>query len=93
MLVPERVWVPDTKVRLPPVPLTEPLKLSLLAAVSDNDFPPRLTEPAPAKLLMLAPEVVPLISKVPVAVTTEESAMEPLPVRLNVPVLMVVAPV
>ncbi len=91
-LEPDRVCVPACKAMLPPVPLIEPLKLSLLAAVSDNDCPPRLTEPAPAKLLMLVPEVVALMSKVPVALTTEESAMEPLPVKVNVPALIVVAP-
>jgi hypothetical protein len=42
---------------------------------------------------MLVPEVVALISKVPVALTTEESAMEPLSVKVNVPALIVVAPV
>ena len=92
-LLPDRVCEPACKTMLPPVPPIDPLKLSLLAAVSANDCAPRLTEPAPAKLLILAPELVPLISKVPVAVRTEESAMDPLPERLKVPVLIMVAPV
>ena len=92
-LLPDRVCVPACKTMLPPVPSIEPLNESLLAAVSDNDCAPRLTEPAPAKLLMLAPEPLALISKVPVAATTEESAMDPLPVKVSDPVLIVVAPV
>ncbi len=92
-LVPDKVWVPACSTTLAPVPVMDPLKLSSFAAVNVSDLDPALTVPAPAKLLILAPEVVPLISKVPVAVTTEEPAIEPPVLRHNVPALIVVAPV
>ncbi len=92
-LLPDRVCVPACKTILPPVPPIDPLNESLLAAVIVSDLDPKTTEPAPARLLMLVPEVVALISKAPVAVTTEESAMDPLPVKVSDPVLIVVAPV
>ena len=92
-LLPDRVCVPACKMMLPPVPPIDPLNEALLAAVMVRDLDPKTTEPAPAKLLILAPELVPLISKAPVAVTTEESAMDPLPVKVSDPALIVVAPV
>ncbi len=90
-MVPLKVWVPVVSVR-PPVPEMTPLNVSL-AALRVKVLLPNTTEPEPSALLILAPLVVALISKVPLATTLLEAAIAPLALRLRVPAPIVVTPV
>ena len=91
MLMPERVWLPAVRTTLP-VPAITPLKVSA-AVVSVRVCVPKVTLPPPAKLMMLAPLVVALISKLALLITLAEVAMVPVPLKAKVPPLMVVVPV
>ena len=92
-MVPDRVWVPVVRMRLP-VPEMAPAKVSL-ALLSVSVLLPNTTEPAllPARPMMVAPVVVPLISKMALLVKPLEVAIEPVPVKAKVPPLIVVVPV
>ena len=74
------------------MPAITPEKVSL-AAVIVSALAPKVTLPAPANVGILAPDVVALISNVPVAVILLDVATEPLPLKLKVPAEIVVAPV
>ena len=93
-MVPERTCVPPAKMRLPLAPLITPAKVSaplLMVRV----LLPRTAEPEllPDRLMMEAPEVVPLISKLALLMMLLELAIEPVPVKDRVPADMVVVPV
>ena len=92
-MVPESVSVPAATVK-PPAPLIAPEKVPaaalsvrpLLAAVT--------TLPAPDKVVIVAPLVVPDTFNVPLATTPLDVAIEPLPLYARVAgLLMVVVPV
>lgn len=89
-LTPDSVCAPPLTVR-PPVPPIVPLNVpAAFASVSVR--PPRATMPEPVNALMVAPEVVPEISNVPLFTTPLEAAMLPAPDNASVPALMVVLP-
>ena len=90
-MAPESVWLPLLRTTLP-VPAITPLKVSA-AVVSVRVCVPKTTLPLPAKLMMLAPLVVALISKLALLMTLAEVAMVPAPLKASVPPLMVVVPV
>ena len=75
-------------------PLITPAKV-VLAFEIVSVFAPKRTEPAlvPAKVVTVAPEVVPLISNIALSVRLDELAIEPAPVSARIPPEMVVAPV
>ena len=50
------------------------------ASVSVRVSAPRLTTPDPDRVMIEAPALVPEISNVPLSATSDESAMEPVPV-------------
>ena len=83
--------MPELSVSEPESAIT-PEKVSF-AKVMVSALVPNVTLPEPSKLLMLAPEVVALISNIPFAVTLLEVAIEPAALKLNVPAEIVVAPV
>ena len=60
-----------------------------------NVLPPINTDPEvlPAKLMMEAPDVVPVRSRVALSMMLLEAAIEPAPVSDKVPPLIVVVPV
>ena len=91
VLAPDKVCVPPVKLKLP-VPEITPAKSSL-AAVRVNALDPKTTDPEPSRLLTSAPLLVALISNVPFATNLLDVAIEPLPLRAKVPVLIVVEPV
>ncbi|PNG52897.1 hypothetical protein CHC07_03284 [Variovorax sp. B4] len=75
----------------PPVPPMTPLKTS--AAFDSVSMPlPRTTEPVPARLEMVVPPPVPLMSKTPLLVTRLDFWMLPLPLSASVPLVIVVVP-
>ena len=86
--------MPLVNTKLPLEPLIAPANVSF-AADKVKVFAANVTTPEllPTKLLIVAPDVVALISKVALSVTTLELAIEPLPLNANVPPLMVVLPV
>ena len=79
--------------RLPLVPEITPAKVSA-ALVIVKVLLPKTTEPEelPDRLMIEAPEVVPLISKVALLIRLLEVAMEPVPVKDRVPADTVVVP-
>ena len=81
VLVPLKVCVPPETV-IPPVPLIPPPKV-VLPLVKVKVWLPRLTAPLPDNVLIDAPLVVAEISNVPLLVTCEDVAMDPLPLKLN----------
>ena len=94
VLSPVKVIVPVlVAVRLmPPVPLITP-PYEPEDVVSVKVCVPSLTPPVFVRVLMLAPEEVALMSRVPLSSTLLEVAMLPLPDKARVPAEMVVAPV
>ena len=76
---------------MPPVPLMMPDRLPV-AAVIVSALAPKTVAPVPDKALTLAPEVVALMSKLPLLLTPLELAMAPEPDSAKVPKVMVVAP-
>ena len=91
MLTPDKFRLPALIVKPPSpeiVPLKVPPALLKVSVRTPND-----TVPAPVKLTIVAPLVVLLISKLPAPDTLLLEAIEPEPFRLNVPAVMVVAPV
>jgi len=80
--------------RFPFVPLITPAKVSA-ALVMVRVLLPSTTEPEllPDRLMIEAPDVVPLISKVALLIRLLEVAMEPVPVKDRVPADIVVVPV
>ena len=64
----------------------------MLPLVIVKVLPAILTPPAPDKVVIEAPEVTALMSKVPVTATPVELAMLPEPDKAKVPALMVVVP-
>ena len=91
MLAPEKVCDPVVSTILP-LPLISPLKVPV-ALVMVRVLVPKTVVPLPAKLTTLAPEVVPLMSKLLSLVTPLELAILPAPDKAKVPVLIVVLPV
>ena len=92
-LLPDKVWAPAVSVNpLALVPVIAPLYV-LLALLKVSVFVPKVRPPAPLKVVMVAPLVVLLISKVPASATPLLLAIEPEPDRLKVPAVIVVAPV
>ncbi len=95
-MAPVRVRVPAVSVS-PPLPPINPPKLPL-ALVTVNVWLPSTTfvvaDDVPERDLMLAPLVVPEMSKMPepLKTTPEELATAPAPERASVPALMWVAP-
>ncbi len=92
--MPESTCVPPAIVRLPLVPLITPAKVSA-PAVMVRVLLPSTVEPEllPDRLMMEAPEVVPLISKLALLIMLLELAIEPVPVKDRVPAEIVVVPV
>ena len=89
--VPDKVSVPELNVK-PPVPFIAPENVSF-AALKVSVLEPKVTVPAPLKVLILAPDVVLAISNVPAFATPLDAAIDPLPLKANVPALIVVPPV
>ena len=93
LLLPDKVSAPAVSVRpLALVPVIAPLYVPL-ALLKVSVFAPSAKTPAPLKVVMVAPLVVLLISKVPASATPLLLAIEPEPDRLKVPAVIVVAPV
>ena len=98
MLAPVSVSVPPAIVRPPPVPPKPPSAIMPEnvpdALVSVSVCAPSETPPAPDKVMIDAPAVVPKISNWPLSITFEESAIEPVPFsRKAAPGSIVVVPV
>jgi hypothetical protein len=91
VLAPVRISVPIKSVS-PPVPEAAPAKVPE-PLVRVRVFDPRVTPPAPDRVTIDAPDVVPEMEKVPPSETPLELAIEPEPERARVPELMVVGPV
>ena len=89
--MPVKVCVPLDNTK-PPVPLITPANVSL-AADKVKVFVPKTTEPAPESVVIVAPEVVALISNVAAFETPLEVPIEPLPLKAKVPEVIVVMPV
>ena len=79
MLVPLKVSAPAATVT-PPEPLIPPEKV-VEALVRVRVSPPRATTPEPDRVMIDAPALVPEMSKTPLTSTSEESAIEPVPVN------------
>ena len=93
-MVPVNTCVPVVITKLLLVPEMAPAKVSA-ALVIVRVLLPNATEPTllPDKLMIEAPVVVLLISKVALSMMLLEAAIEPVPVKAKVPPLMVVVPV
>ena len=78
-------WIPPEMMRLP-LPEITPAKVSA-ALVIVKVLLPNTTEPAelPARLMIEAPVVVPLISTMALLIRLLEVAIEPVPVKDRVP--------
>ena len=90
--MPERTCVPPLIVNAPDVPDITP-EYVVLPFVIVNALAPSVTPPAPDRVTIDAPLVVPLMLKVPAFDTSLEDAIDPEPDKVNVPALMVVVPV
>jgi hypothetical protein len=90
-LTPERVWVPLDSVT-PPVPPMTPANVPF-ALESVRFRSPSVTLPLPARLASVAPLRVPLMSRLPLAMTALDAAMLASPLSASEPSLMVVVPV
>ena len=64
-----------------------------LAAVKLSVLEPRTTEPLPDKRLTSATVDTPLISNMPLTINWLDVAIDPLPVKANLPAVTVVEPV
>ena len=86
-------------VKPPPVPPNRPPSASTPAKVPEalvsvRVWAPSETPPAPVRVVIAAPAVVPEMSKTPLSITFEELAIEPAPVSKKTPAAsMVVVPV
>ena len=79
--------------KLPLVPLITPAKVSAALVMVRVCLPiNKDPEVLPAKLMIEAPDVVPVRSKVALSMMLLELAIEPAPVRDKVPPLIVVVP-
>ena len=92
--MPDSVSEPLVNTKFPFAPLITPANVPLALEIV-RVWLPKITDPAevPVRLVMVAPEVVPLISNAVLSTTLDDDAIEPVPVNANVPALMVVEPV
>ena len=79
--MPLKVKVPAASVNAP-VPEMLPAKVSE-ALLTTSCLLPRRTPPAPARLRIIVPDVVALMSKTPLAVMLEEFSIDPVPSKAS----------
>ena len=91
-MVPLRVSFPPVMTR-PPAPSIAPSKV-VEALVRVRYLLPRVTRPLPERVTIDAPRLVPEMSNVPLSTTSDDWAIDPVPVRISsAPALVVVRPV